>query len=130
MMILHRIIRYLEDTIRTSVPLIPDPDIDVPSDEFEASQVRGLNKGLLYQPDENEQQKDLHNVVERCQHHVHNATCYKYWKGPPDKKICCFELDVDNVIQDTIIDGSTGEITYQHLDGMINNFNSIIIEAL
>jgi helitron helicase-like protein len=50
----HKIIRYLEDTIRTSVPSIPDPDVVFPSDEFEPSRIRGLNKGLLYQPGESE----------------------------------------------------------------------------
>ena len=31
-------------------------------------------------------------LVERCQSNFHNATCYKYWKGPLEPKQCRFSL--------------------------------------
>jgi hypothetical protein len=39
-------------------------------------------------PTIDERLKDLHYLVERCQRHVHNFTCYKYWKGPSEQKQC------------------------------------------
>ena len=125
-----RLMTYLEDTISTSVPDEPCSSPSVLSDNFDPVSIRGLNKGLEYVPNHDEQLKDLHNIVERCQRHVHNATCYKYWKGPPEPKQCRFELDTDNTALHTTVDDTTGEITFQHLDGLINNFNSVIIQAL
>ena len=89
-----------------------------------------MNKGLDYIPHENERKKVFSHVVERCQRHIHNATCYKYWTGPPAPKDCRFKLDDENVNSHTSVDRITGEITYQHLESMINNFNSNITEAL
>ena len=125
-----RLLTYLEDTICTSVPVESDGCLSVPSDNFDPVSIRGLNRGLEYIPTCDERLKDLHNIVERCQRHVHNATCYKYWKGPPEPKECRFELDTNNIVLRTTVDDTTGDITYQHLDGLINNFNSVIIQAL
>ena len=68
--------------------------------------------------------------MERCQRHVHNFTCYKHWKGPPEPKVCRFELDSTNINSHTTFDPCTGEMNYQHIDGLINNFNLTVIEAV
>ena len=83
-------ISYLENMISTCVPSNSGCNLTVPSDKLEATSIRGLNKGIEYEPQDDEHQKDLHNLVKRCQRHVHNATCFKYWKGPPEPKECRF----------------------------------------
>jgi len=68
---------------------------------------------------------DFHLLVEQCQRHVHKRTCYKY-----DSKECRFGLHELNVLMETVFDSATGTIDYQKLDGLINNFNKVILAAL
>ena len=126
----EKIIKVLEDVISTSVPSDPDCNLSVPATEFDPCPIRGLNKGLDYDLMLDEEQKDLHYLVKRCQCHVHNSTCYIYWRGPPDPKECCFELDSENFNLHTMFDISTGELCYQHIDEMINNYNSMFLQAV
>ena len=68
-------------------------------------------------------------MVSACQKHLHSATCFKYCKDGADK-ICRFGLDSANYVPHTAVDYNTGEITYQCLDGLVNNFNASIIELV
>ena len=75
-------------------------------------------------------QKDLHNLVKSCQIHTHSATCYKYWRGPPNPKECRFDLDENNTQPETKFDMETGSLCLRCLDGLVNNFNETILEAI
>ena len=75
-------------------------------------------------------QKDLHHLAKQCQSHTHSATCYKYWKGPPEPKECHFDLDENNVQLQSSFNSETGEICLRCLDGLVNNFNATILEAV
>ena len=75
-------------------------------------------------------QKDLHHLVSQCQLHKHSGTCYKYWKGPPERKECHFNLEESNFKATSSFDYETGEICLRCLDGLVNNFNSTILEAV
>ena len=75
-------------------------------------------------------QEDLHNIVRNCQSHQHMATCYKYWKGPPGVKECHFNLGDHQQQPCTYFDQETGEIHLHCLDGLVNNFNRTIIQAI
>ena len=75
-------------------------------------------------------QKDLHHLVKCCQVHKHSRTCYKYWKGPPNPKECRFDLDENNICPETTFDMESGEICFRCLDGLVNNFNETILEAI
>lgn len=63
---------------------------------------------------------------------MHSQTCYKYWKGPSsgEPRECRFELDENNTCPNTFFDSETGELNLCCLDGMVNNFNQTIIEAI
>jgi hypothetical protein len=73
---------------------------------------------------------DRHQIAKHCQCHKHSRTCYKYWKGPPDPRQCRFDLDVSNVRPFTTVDSESGEICMRCLDGLVNNFNTTILEAM
>ena len=72
----------------------------------------------------------MHHIVKQCQTHSHSATCYKYWKGPPDPKECRFDLDEQNICPESYFDSQTSELHLHCLDGMVNNFNVTMIEAI
>jgi hypothetical protein len=74
-------------------------------------------------------QKDLHHLIKKCQSHDHTKTCYKYCK-PGEQKECRFNLDTSNVCPESSFDPETGEINLRVLDGLVNNFNETIIEAV
>ncbi|KAJ7842470.1 hypothetical protein B0H14DRAFT_2297674, partial [Mycena olivaceomarginata] len=64
------------------------------------------------------------------QSHSHSKTCFKYWRGPPEPKTCRFDLHEDNFRAVSCFDPETGEIHLRCLDGLVNNFNATIIEAV
>ncbi|KAJ8597491.1 hypothetical protein M405DRAFT_689041, partial [Rhizopogon salebrosus TDB-379] len=61
--------------------------------------------------------------------HKHNATCFKYWQGPPDPRERRFVLDESHFCGTSYIDHETGEICLRCFDGMVNNFNHTMLEA-
>ncbi|KAI0750601.1 hypothetical protein BC629DRAFT_1297549, partial [Irpex lacteus] len=72
---------------------------------------------------------DLHQLATACQQHRHAKTCFKYCK-PGEPQVCRFDLDPENVRLCSSFDESTGEICLRCLDGMVNNFNRTILEAM
>jgi len=74
--------------------------------------------------------KDMHLLAGKCQTHRHSKTCWKYWRGPPEPKECHFDLDKKNVHLISFTDPDTGEITLKCLDGLVNHFNTSILEAM
>ena len=118
--------------IRTAVSQDPGNVSDVPSSQHHPCSVRPIQK----KEKESEgsyaerRHKDLFNLAKQCQMHVHNAGCYKNWKGPPAEKLCRFRLDESKRNDHTKIDRSTGEILGQCLDGMVNPFNGPMLEIL
>ncbi|EJD40480.1 hypothetical protein AURDEDRAFT_70014, partial [Auricularia subglabra TFB-10046 SS5] len=66
----------------------------------------------------------------KSQLHDHRATCYKYWRGPPNPKVCRFDLDASNFCAESTIDPETGELNLRCLDGLVNNYNSTMLECL
>lgn len=128
----QRLLAFLDDTISNSIPDDADPGLNVPSSEYHPCSVRALvppqdsNNSAF----EKMRQKDLRNIVEQCQVHKHSGTCYKYWKGPPEPKECRFDLHPDNRRETSSFDSETGELCLRCLDGMVNNFNATILEAI
>ncbi|KAJ7120755.1 hypothetical protein C8R43DRAFT_863814, partial [Mycena crocata] len=124
----RRLLAFLDDTISNSVPQDLGLGITVPSDIHHPCSVRGMPV------DEDsvspERQKDLRNIILQCQTHSHSKTCFKYWAGPPEPKTCRFDLHEDNFRPISCFDPDTGEIRLRCLDGLINNFNTTIIEAI
>jgi len=124
------LLAFLDDTISNSIPVDPDLDLEVPSSLHHPCSVRGVNRNLTGEDLEKARQKDMHNLAKKCQSHTHSGTCYKYWKGPPDPKQCRFDLDEKNVCAESSIDIETGKICLRCLDGLVNNFNKTILEAM
>lgn len=122
------LVSMLEDVICNEIPDVPDIDLDVPSDSHHACAVRGLDPES--EASGNARQKDLHNLAKQCQVHSHSHTCYKYWRGEPEPKECRFDLDEKNVRPVTVVDVETGEIRLRCLNGLVNNFNRTILEAM
>ncbi|KAJ7205838.1 hypothetical protein GGX14DRAFT_367799 [Mycena pura] len=77
-----------------------------------------------------ERKKDLHHVAIQCQMHTHSKTCFKYWRGPPEPKTCRFDLHEDNFRAESFFDPESGELNLRCLDGLVNNFNATILEAI
>ncbi|KAF8212804.1 hypothetical protein K438DRAFT_1662306, partial [Mycena galopus ATCC 62051] len=125
----RRLLAFLDDTISNYIPENPEPTLTVPSDQHHPCSVRGIPT----ESDESfstERQKDLRNVVLQCQSHSHSKTCFKYWHGPPEPKTCRFDLHEDNFRAISCFDPETGEIQLRCLNGLVNNFNATMIEAL
>ncbi|KAJ7732241.1 hypothetical protein DFH07DRAFT_688826, partial [Mycena maculata] len=123
-----RLLAFLDDTISNFVPKDPDPNLSVPSSDHHPCSVRGMPVDEeTFSP---ERQKDLRNLVSQCQTHTHSKTCFKYWRGPPEPKTCRFDLHEDNFHRDSSFDPETGEICLRCLDGLVNNFNATMIEAI
>ncbi|KAJ3766705.1 hypothetical protein FB446DRAFT_767331 [Lentinula raphanica] len=117
------LIQYLDDTISSAV--LPDPD-----PQFHVQSFRGLTSDMPDNAKGKARSKDIHNLIQACQTHKHSPTCYKYWKGPPEPHQCQFDLDQCNVNSLTYFDHDTGELYFWKLDGLINNFNVTITEAV
>lgn len=125
----RRLIDFLDDTISNEIPLAPSTHSNVPSSTHNPCSVRGLNSECF--PDlQSARQEDLHNLVKNCQTHKHTATCFKYWKGPPDVKECRFDLGEHRYQPCTYFDEKTGEIHLRCLNGLVNNFNETIIRTI
>ncbi|EPQ49887.1 hypothetical protein GLOTRDRAFT_11004, partial [Gloeophyllum trabeum ATCC 11539] len=125
-----RLLQFLDDTISNSIPPDPDPNYHVPSSTHHPCSVRGVSFNLPDDELSKARQKDMHHLVRQCQLHTHQATCYKYWRGPPEPKECRFNLDVENYREESSVDHETGEINLRCLDGLVNNFNATILEAI
>ncbi|KAJ7257460.1 hypothetical protein C8J57DRAFT_960508, partial [Mycena rebaudengoi] len=124
-----RLLSFLEDTISNVIPPDPGSNVNVQSNHVHPCSVRGIP--INASPENRTQrQKDLHNVVSKCQKHGHSKTCFKYWRGPPEPKTCRFDLHEDNIRPQSSFDPETGELCLRCLDGLVNNFNSTIIEAI
>ena len=134
-----RLIEFLDDTISTCVPTMPDEHMlsSIQSHsvyETEESNVhpcctRGVDMDIPHDVRQVLRQRDLSRLAKLCQTHAHTATCYKYCK-PGETRECRFGLDANNVIPFTIIDPDTGSICLRCLDGLVNNFNATILEAI
>ena len=126
----QQLIRYLDDAITNIVPDDPDPQLSVPSSTHHPCSVRGID---LKEPDLDlrlkSRLKDLYNVVKECQIHSHTKMCYKYRKTGEDLH-CRFDHDEDNFCEISKFDPETAELCLRCLHGMVNNFNSMIIEAI
>ncbi|RDB20445.1 hypothetical protein Hypma_012444 [Hypsizygus marmoreus] len=120
-----RLVSFLEDSIASSVPDELVPDVDLPT-----SSNHPCSERMSTNANPHIRRKHLRILVERCQRHKHNDTCWKYWKGPPHPKECRFDLDPKKIQPTTTIDPETGEIDLRRLDGMVNNFNATIIECI
>ncbi|KAJ6556239.1 hypothetical protein B0H19DRAFT_994488, partial [Mycena capillaripes] len=124
-----RLLTFLDDTISNSIPPDPDPNIDVPSNRHHPCSVRGIPLDGSENNDA-KRAKDMHNLTLKCQRHDHSKTCFKYWRGPPEPKTCRFDLHENNSKPTSSFDSETGEICLRCLDGLVNNFNATILEAM
>ncbi|KAF8176444.1 hypothetical protein K438DRAFT_1425640, partial [Mycena galopus ATCC 62051] len=125
-----RLLAFLDDSISNFIPDDPDPGSTIPSDHHHPCSVRGIPIRGDAEDFSTECQKDLRNVLLQCQLHSHSKTCFKYWRGPPEPKTCRFDFHEDNVRAISIIDPETGEIHLRCLNGLVNNFNFTMIQAL
>ena len=125
----RRLVEFLDDTISNEIPPAPATKQNVPSSIHNPCTVRGLN-AENFMDQKCAEQEDLHNIVKNCQSHQHTATCYKYWKGPPEVKECRFDLGDHRQQPCTYFDEDTGDIHLRCLDGLVNNFNETIIRTI
>ncbi|KAG1808507.1 hypothetical protein EV424DRAFT_1270435, partial [Suillus variegatus] len=127
-----RLLAFLDDTILNAIPSDPDPQISVPSTVHHPCAVRGVAPHSACDDHQTkiDRQKDLHHLVKACQVHKHNLTCFKYWKGPPNPRECRFDLDENHYCEKSHVDYETGEICLRCLNGMVNNFNASMLEAV
>lgn len=124
-----RLLAFLDDTIATSIPIDPDENLSVASSRHHPCTVRGLNGSVHSDTPDIDEAKDLHNIVLACQQHGHTRTCYKYCKDNEQKE-CRFGLDEKNYEPVSSFNYETGELTLRCLDGLVNNFNETIIQAI
>lgn len=129
----HRcLIEYLDQIIQTYIPNMPDDGCH--DDDTEVHPC--VTRGPYCLDDETEEAFANHlkidqiKLVERCQRHRHQGTCYRNWHGPSNLKRCRFELDSENVISETTINPETSELMLHKLDGMVANFNSTMLQAI
>ncbi|KAF8123348.1 hypothetical protein EV363DRAFT_1180372, partial [Boletus edulis] len=121
---------HLDNVIWSSIPCDPLPEIEIPSSIHHPCAVRGPSLEGDMNTVRDMCRKDVHHLAKACQVHKHTATCFKYWKGPPEPKECRFGLDAANVVGRTYIDEITGDVHVRQLDGMVNCFNDTILQCL
>ncbi|OSD03122.1 hypothetical protein PYCCODRAFT_1334379, partial [Trametes coccinea BRFM310] len=132
----QRLICFLDDTISTSIPPPYDEGNRSEVRRYKASKKplthRGVDLALSPESDDvaRQRREDLRLLVACCQHHEHTATCYKYQKEGDSTAECRFELDAENFVPETTVDPETGHLTLRCLDGLINNYNATILEAM
>ncbi|KZV80405.1 hypothetical protein EXIGLDRAFT_591831, partial [Exidia glandulosa HHB12029] len=125
-----RLLAVLDDTISNCVPDDPpDVEIPVPSSAHHPCSVRGPDLSAALPQLQPARQLDLRNVVLKSQMHTHSGTCFKYWKGTGPRE-CRFDLDAANYCPESSFDPETGEINLRCLNGLVNNYNPTMIEAL
>jgi hypothetical protein len=144
-----RLLAFLDDTISNAIPPEPEDHVDVPSNRYHPCSVRGIpiqvaDIPIVDKDDDyaaardqsspnalsREREQDLHNLISACQSHDHSKTCFKYWRGPPEPKSCRFDLHEDNFRPESSFDPETGELCLRCLNGLVNNFNTTMIEAI
>ena len=124
------LLAYLDDTITNTVPVDPVPNFKTDFDDKDPCTLRGADLS-----DENLQRrlalraKDVSRLAERVQRHRHSHTCYKYYK-PGEERKCRFDLSDENVRRESTIDPERGSISLRCLDGLVNNFNMTMLEAI
>ena len=125
-----RLIRFLDDAISNIIPEDPDPELKIPSSIYHPCTVRGVD---LNEPDTHlrlkSRSKDIHLLAKECQTHSHTKTCYKRQKGGEPVE-CRFGLDENNFRSTSDFDPETGELSLRCLEGMVNNFNATMLEAI
>ncbi len=124
----ERLIRFLDDTISNGFP-----DLPAGTDGEDAPHpcaIRGFDLQESSDSVADYRKKDIARLIRSCQVHKHSSTCYKYWGGPPEPRQCRFDLDAGNVQPVSVIDSETGELRLRCLDGLVNNFNDTILEAM
>ncbi|KAG1887961.1 uncharacterized protein F5891DRAFT_1218513, partial [Suillus fuscotomentosus] len=126
----HRLLAFLDDSISNSLPDDPDPCCAVPSASHHPCSVIGVSQSAWGDRYHMARQKDLYHLTRACQVHRHSATCFKYWKGPPQPKECRFGLDEKKYCPSSSFDMDSGEISLRCLDGMVNNFNETMLELI
>ncbi|KAJ3719273.1 hypothetical protein C8R42DRAFT_544087, partial [Lentinula raphanica] len=124
-----RLKQFLDDTISSSIPPDPDPTLEIQSSKYHPCSVRGPSISTEDSV-QNIRNKDLHLLAKSCQIHKHSFTCYKYWRGPPEPRVCRFDLDLSNISPETYFDSETGEIHLRKIDGLVNDFNETILAAV
>ncbi|KAI9059156.1 hypothetical protein FKP32DRAFT_1547099, partial [Trametes sanguinea] len=122
-----RLIEYLDDTIWNFVPNEVD-QLDVPSRRPHPDTHRGFPLHLDGDELRRFRADDLRQLVQKNQQHTHTETCFKYCGDGP--RHCRFDLDEANVIPESSVDHETGELTLRIVEGLINNYNPTILEAL
>ncbi|KAJ7649265.1 hypothetical protein B0H17DRAFT_1163738 [Mycena rosella] len=110
-----RLMEFLDDTISNSIPPDPDPSFQTELGKFDPCSTRGPTPADQSQDETLSRDKDLHKL---------------YWRGPPEPKECRFDLDESNIVPVSMIDPETGELTLRCLDGLVNNFNETMLEAI
>ncbi|KAI9070256.1 hypothetical protein FKP32DRAFT_1608123 [Trametes sanguinea] len=123
----RRLLDYLDDVICNNVPSV-DSDRDPSTTSLHPDAHRGFNLNMDRAQLDEYRQADLRVLVEKNQRHKHTGTCYKYCKA--GERVCRFDLDESNVIPQSTINFERGEITLRIEDGLINNYNATILEAL
>lgn len=135
----RRLLDFLDDTIKNEIPQIP-ARADLASSLWKAGKpphpcavrdVVGDHNRSRLSADLQEVARayDFARLVEKCQRHLHSHTCYKYCKpGQPRK--CRFDLSADHVRASSAFDAVTGELLLRCVDGLVNNYNETMIEAL
>ncbi|KAH9855236.1 hypothetical protein C2E23DRAFT_714714, partial [Lenzites betulinus] len=126
----QRLIEFLDDVIANHIPEERSVNADaVPTVNGHPDSSRGFPLDLHGEDLRTFRQNDLRSLVEHNQVHKHTATCYKYCKDSGPRE-CRFDLDEQNVINESSCDPETGELALRILNGMVNNYNPTILESL
>ena len=125
-----KLIKFLDDTILNVIPDDPDPELKIPSSVHHPSTVRGVD---LNEPNVDlrlkSRLKDVHLLAKESQIHSHTKTCYKYNRAGKTAE-CRFDHDENNFRETSSFNPETGELSLRCLQGLVNNFNPTILEAV
>lgn len=125
-----RLIRFLDESITTSIPESPESPAEPNSNvrEMHPSALRGVDLTLSEPEFSAAHARNIYRLASLCQHHKHSQTCYKYCKD--GKQECRFDLAEENTCAISTFDFTTSELRLRCIDGLVNNFNMIMLEAI
>ncbi|THU85216.1 hypothetical protein K435DRAFT_685978, partial [Dendrothele bispora CBS 962.96] len=127
----QRLINFLDATIINHIQPIPSTSSPQSTPDFHPSSVRSHLHSNSQSGNDISTRRDLdmHFLSKSCQSHRHTKTCYKYCK-PGEPLQCRFDMDPSNTEPTSRFDVETGELHLRCLDGMVNNYNPTMLEAL
>lgn len=122
----RRLVRFIDEAIWNSIP----EGEDEPEGKENPCAREGVDLTLRGDELKKARERDLRELARVCQRHVHGPSCYRRGKGLPTLDHCRHDLDGRYYRATTYFDKEEKILRLRCLDGMVNNYHPVMLEAL